>query len=129
MTTELRNYANNKSRAGESPPISRKRASELHANAHHNFQGSERGIYEAGDVCLRCSREAGEIQALLESVGEECNGPIERLPYVEFVEKAETITLAELRGRFAEGPDAEGEEADYLDRVLAVLNSARPASE
>jgi hypothetical protein len=73
--------------------------------------------------------EAGEIQALLESVGEECNGPIERLPYVEFVEKAETITLAELRGRFAEGPDAEGEEADYLDRVLAVLNSARPASE
>ena len=46
--------------------------------------------------------EADQIQALLETVGEECNGPIERLPYSEFVEKAETITLAELRVRFAE---------------------------
>jgi hypothetical protein len=85
--------------------------------------------YAKPEMFVCYAAEADEIQALLESVGNECNGPIERLPYTEFVEKARTITLAELRGRFAEGSDAGGEEADYLNRVRAVLNNARPASE
>ena len=68
--------------------------------------------------------EADEIQALLETVGEGCNGPIERLPHAEFVEKAETATLAELRRRFAQEPDAVEEEAwaCELERVWAVPN-------
>jgi hypothetical protein len=66
--------------------------------------------------------EADEIQALLESVGEECNGPIARLPYSEFVEEVGTITLAELRERFAEEPDGAGEEAANFERVWTVPN-------
>jgi hypothetical protein len=85
--------------------------------------------YAKPEMLVCDAAEADEIQALLETVGDECNGPILRLPYVEFVEDAGTITLAELRGRFAEEPDAGGEEADYLNRVRAVLNNARPASE
>ncbi len=85
--------------------------------------------YAKSEMFVCNANESNEIQALLQTVGDECNGPIERLPYVKFVEKAETITLAELRERFAEGSDAGGEEADYLNRVRAVLNNARPASE
>jgi hypothetical protein len=62
--------------------------------AHENYTKPEIFICNAA--------EADEIQALLETVGEECNGPIERLSYTEFVEEVRTITLAELRGRFAE---------------------------
>jgi hypothetical protein len=98
--------------------------------ATHIIMFKEANEKYAGPEIFVCNAdEEDDIQALLETVGDECNGPIEHLPYVEFVEKAETITLAELRGRFAEGSDAGGEEADYLNRVWAVLNSARPASE
>jgi hypothetical protein len=85
--------------------------------------------YAKPEMFVCNAAEADEIKALLESVGDECNGPIERLPYTEFAEEVQTIALGELRGRFAEGSDAGGEEADYLNRVGAVLNSARPASE
>jgi hypothetical protein len=86
-------------------------------------------IYAQPEIYICDANEADAIQALLESVGNECNGPIERLLYTEFVEKAEMITLAELRGRFAEESDTAAEEAVYLNRVRAVLNNARPASE
>jgi hypothetical protein len=85
--------------------------------------------YAKPEMFVCNANEADEIQALLETVGEECNGPIERLPYAEFVEEAGAITLAELRVRFAEEPDAAGEEAVNIERVWAVLNNARPASE
>lgn len=58
--------------------------------------------YAEPEIFICDAAEADEIQALLESVGDECNGPIARLPYTEFVEKAKMITLAELRERFAE---------------------------
>jgi hypothetical protein len=58
--------------------------------------------YAEPEIYVCDAAEADRIQALLESVGDECNGPIARLPYTEFVEEAETITLAELRERFAE---------------------------
>lgn len=83
--------------------------------------------YAKPEIYLCNSNEADEIQALLETVGEERNGPIERLPYTEFVEKAGAITVAELRGRFAKESDAVDEEAVYLNWVRAVLNNARPS--
>lgn len=58
--------------------------------------------------------EADEIQTLLATVENEGSGPIGSLSYTEFVEKAETITLAELRNRFAdelEAAELEEEEA------------------
>jgi hypothetical protein len=77
--------------------------------------------YAKPEMFVCDAAEADEIQALLESVGEECNGPIARLPYTEFIEEAKMISLAELRGRFAEEPDA-GEEAVNLEQVWAVRN-------
>jgi hypothetical protein len=59
--------------------------------------------------------EADEIQTLLATVENEGSGPIGSLPYTEFVEKVETITLAELRDRFAdelEAAELEEEEAE-----------------
>jgi hypothetical protein len=58
--------------------------------------------------------EADEIQVLLASVENEGSGPVGSLSYTEFVEKVETITLAELRDRFAdelEAAELEEEEA------------------
>jgi hypothetical protein len=85
--------------------------------------------YAKSEMFVCDAAEADQIQALLETVGDECNGPIERLPYAEFVEQVKMITLAELRGRFAEESDAAGEEAASLNRVRAGLKNARPASE
>lgn len=78
--------------------------------------------YREPEMFVCDAAEADGIQALLESVGDECNGPIARLPYSEFIEEVETITLAELRERFAEEPDAAGEEAVNLERVWAMPN-------
>jgi hypothetical protein len=78
--------------------------------------------YAKPEMFVCNANEADEIQALLETVGEECNGPIARLPYTEFLEEAERITLAELRERFAEEPDAAGEEAVNLKQVWALPN-------
>jgi hypothetical protein len=61
--------------------------------------------------------EANEIQALLETVGDECNGPIERLPCTEFVEQVKMIKLAELRERFAEKLEAAELEAPELEEA------------
>jgi hypothetical protein len=58
--------------------------------------------YAQPEIYICDAAEAGEIQALLETVGEERNGPIERLPYAEFVEEVQTIALGELRERFGE---------------------------
>lgn len=80
--------------------------------AHESYTKPEMFVCDAA--------EADEIQALLESVGDECNGPIARLPYTEFVEKAKMITLAELRERFAEELEAAGEEAVNFERGWAV---------
>jgi hypothetical protein len=62
--------------------------------------------YAKPELFVCDAAEADQIQALLETVGEECNGPIERLSYTEFVEEVGAITLAELRARFAEESDA-----------------------
>jgi hypothetical protein len=62
--------------------------------------------YAQPEICICDAAEADEIQALLQSVGDDCNGPIERLPYTEFVEEAGTITLATLRERFTEELEA-----------------------
>jgi hypothetical protein len=78
--------------------------------------------YAKPEMFVCNAAEADQIQALLETVGDECNGPIARLPYAEFVEDAGTITLAELRERFAEEPDAAGGEAVNIERVWAVRN-------
>lgn len=78
--------------------------------------------YTQPEIYICDAIEADEIQALLETVGEECNGPIERLPYTEFVEEASMITLAELRERFAEESDAADEAGCHLKRVWAVPN-------
>jgi hypothetical protein len=67
--------------------------------------------YAKPEMFVCNAAEAGEIQALLRTVGEECNGPIESLRYTEFVEEVGVITLAELRVRFAEESDAPDEEA------------------
>jgi hypothetical protein len=78
--------------------------------------------YAKPEMFVCDANEADEIQTLLETVGDECNGPIERLHYAEFVEKAETITLAELRGRFAQESEEAEEEAVNFERVWAVPN-------
>jgi hypothetical protein len=78
--------------------------------------------YAKPEMFVCDAAEADEIQALLESVGDECNGPIARLPYTEFVEEAKMITLAELRERFAEEPNAASEEVVNFERIWAVPN-------
>jgi hypothetical protein len=59
--------------------------------------------------------EANEIQLLLASVENEGSGPIGSLSYTEFVEEVKTITLAELRERFADELDAAELEAAERD--------------
>jgi hypothetical protein len=78
--------------------------------------------YAKPEMFVCDANEAHAIQALLETVGEERNGPIERLPYVEFVEEARMITLAELRERFAQESEEAEEEAVNFERVWAVPN-------
>lgn len=73
--------------------------------------------YAQPEIYICDAAEADQIQALLETVGNECNGPIERLSYTEFVEEVGTITLAELRGRFAEESDAAELEAAEQEEV------------
>jgi hypothetical protein len=86
-------------------------------------------IYAQPEIYICDANEADAIQALLESVGNECNGPIERLLYTEFVGEVRMITLAELRGRFAEEPDAADEEAVNLNEFGPCRTDGRPALE
>ena len=50
--------------------------------------------------------EANEIEELLGTVENEGSGPIGSLSYTDFVEEVQTITLTELRERFAEELEA-----------------------
>jgi hypothetical protein len=85
--------------------------------------------YAQPEIYICDAAEADEIQALLETVGDECNGPIERLSYTEFVEQVKMITLGELRERFAEEPDAAGEEAINFNEFEPIRTDGHPASE
>jgi ribosomal silencing factor RsfS len=91
----------------------RKRASNFMATDIVVFKEANEK-YAKPEMFVCDANEADVIRALLETLGEECNGPIENLSYTEFVEEVKTITLAELRERFVEEPDAAGEEAVKL---------------
>lgn len=85
--------------------------------------------YAKPEMFVCDATEADEIHALLDSVGNECNGPIECLSYTEFVTEVEKITLAELRERFAEQSEAEEEDAVNLNEFGPCRTDRRPTSE
>jgi hypothetical protein len=110
MTTGLRNYAHNITGGWTAAHFKEKSALCFMAIKTHVVifkEAMER--YAQPEIYICNAAEADEIKALLASVGDECNGPIERLSYTEFVLEAGTISLAELRGRFAEESDAADE--------------------
>jgi hypothetical protein len=58
--------------------------------------------YAQPELYICAANEADAIEELLETVGNEGCGPIETLSYTEFVEEIKTISLADLRERFAD---------------------------